>query len=288
MRVETYDEFINNILNTRGRFACGEEYHERHHIVPKCCGGTNNKDNLIDLFAREHFIAHKLLAEENPDNKKLVYAWWAMSVQTNAYTKERYRITAEEYEVVREACAKILSEDNSGEGNPMYGRRHSEATRMRLSELRKGKNMGENNPHYGKSHSEETRKKISLANSNPSKETREKISQAAKKRFENPAARQKIGQGRIGKYGREKHSRATLVFCVETRRVYQATIIAAEETNTDVTGIRKCCSGERSMAGGYQWKYIYDVTRKNGKTILGAITLGLITEQEVQEQLSSK
>ena len=75
----TYEEFINNILETRGRFACGEEYHERHHIIPKCCGGSDDKNNLIDLFAREHFIAHKLLAEENPDNDKLVYAYTCMA-----------------------------------------------------------------------------------------------------------------------------------------------------------------------------------------------------------------
>ena len=72
----TYNEFIQNILDTRGRFACGERYHERHHIVPRCMEGSNNKSNLIDLYAREHFIAHKLLAEENPNNYKLQYAYW--------------------------------------------------------------------------------------------------------------------------------------------------------------------------------------------------------------------
>lgn len=55
----TYIEFINNILDTRGRFSCGDEYHERHHITPRCMGGTDDNDNLIDLFAREHFEAHK-------------------------------------------------------------------------------------------------------------------------------------------------------------------------------------------------------------------------------------
>ena len=75
----TYEEFINNILETRGRFACGEEYHERHHIVPKCMGGTNDEDNLIDLFAREHYEAHRLLVLENPNNHKLAYAWSMMA-----------------------------------------------------------------------------------------------------------------------------------------------------------------------------------------------------------------
>lgn len=66
----TYQDFIQNILNTRGRFGIPEgEYKERHHIVPKCIGGTNDKDNLIDLYAREHFIAHKLLAIETNDSK---------------------------------------------------------------------------------------------------------------------------------------------------------------------------------------------------------------------------
>lgn len=75
----TYKDFIQNILNTRGRFACGKEYHERHHIIPKCLDGTDEEDNLINLFAREHYIAHKLLALENPENYSLLYAWWNMS-----------------------------------------------------------------------------------------------------------------------------------------------------------------------------------------------------------------
>ena len=38
-------------------------YYETHHIVPKALGGTNNKNNLVDLSAREHCIAHLLLAK---------------------------------------------------------------------------------------------------------------------------------------------------------------------------------------------------------------------------------
>lgn len=35
-----YQAFIQNILNTRGRFNCGDEHHECHHIVLRCMGGT--------------------------------------------------------------------------------------------------------------------------------------------------------------------------------------------------------------------------------------------------------
>ena len=71
----TYEAFIQNILDTRGRFGIPDsEYKERHHIIPKCMNGSNDKDNLIDLYAKEHFIAHKLLAKENPCNFSLACA----------------------------------------------------------------------------------------------------------------------------------------------------------------------------------------------------------------------
>lgn len=96
----TYEQFIQNILNTRGRFSCGDEYCERHHIIPKCMGGTDAEDNLIDLFAREHFIAHKLLALENPNNKSLVASWWCMCyLRKNNINQEI--CTPEEYEEAR-------------------------------------------------------------------------------------------------------------------------------------------------------------------------------------------
>lgn len=84
-----YAEFIQNILDTRGRFACEDEYHERHHIVPKCMGGTNDEENLIDLFAREHFEAHRLLAQENPDIQGLRYAWWLCAHYLGLLKKEK-------------------------------------------------------------------------------------------------------------------------------------------------------------------------------------------------------
>ena len=95
----TYKEFIQNILDTRGHFGVPEgAYKEKHHIIPKCLGGTNSKDNLVDLYAKEHYIAHKLLALENPDNYKLQYAWLSMGFLKSKYIKDRYEISAEEYE----------------------------------------------------------------------------------------------------------------------------------------------------------------------------------------------
>ena len=49
-------------------------YYEQHHIVSKCLGGDNAKENLVLLTAREHFMAHLLLAKANPGNLKLAWA----------------------------------------------------------------------------------------------------------------------------------------------------------------------------------------------------------------------
>lgn len=108
----TYQDFIDNILQTRGRFLCDEEYYERHHIVPRCKNGSNNEENLIDLFAKEHFIAHKLLAEENPDDDQLVYAYIIMAF-TKDKNQKRYELTPEEYEEARKIHAKRFSGSNN-------------------------------------------------------------------------------------------------------------------------------------------------------------------------------
>ena len=184
MRNLTYEEFINNNLETRGRFNCGDVYHERHHIIPKCIGGGNETENLIDLFAREHFIAHKLLAKENPKNKELIYAWWCMATANGKHTDDAYKLTPEEYEEIRTMYSKSVTGENnpmfgkihsvetrrkisenhadvSGENNPNYGKPRSDETKQKLSELRKGKFTGEDNPFYGKKHTEEAKQKMS-------------------------------------------------------------------------------------------------------------------------------
>ena len=47
----------------------------------------------------------------------------------------------------------------SGELNGMYGKKHSDETKKKISDSRKDKYFGENNHFYGKHHTEEARKK---------------------------------------------------------------------------------------------------------------------------------
>lgn len=55
-----------------------ESYFEKHHIIPKCCKGTNDKDNLIKLTSKEHFIAHLLLTKMVSDKNLKIRLTWAL------------------------------------------------------------------------------------------------------------------------------------------------------------------------------------------------------------------
>jgi hypothetical protein len=63
-------------------------FYEKHHILPKCLGGTNDDTNLVLLPTRVHFIAHALLYKAYPKELKLAQAF-GMMVASNRYHKGR-------------------------------------------------------------------------------------------------------------------------------------------------------------------------------------------------------
>lgn len=57
-------------------------YSERHHIIPKSLGGNNSDFNLILLTARQHFVAHQLLAKMTSGiaKQKMYKALWTINM----------------------------------------------------------------------------------------------------------------------------------------------------------------------------------------------------------------
>ena len=45
-------------------------YKERHHIIPRSLGGSNQKNNIVNLTGREHFICHWLLTKMTIDQHR--------------------------------------------------------------------------------------------------------------------------------------------------------------------------------------------------------------------------
>lgn len=63
----SYKELID-FAKSQTRSKKDDNYYEKHHILPRCMGGTNEKSNLVLLTLGEHIQAHYLLALENKDN----------------------------------------------------------------------------------------------------------------------------------------------------------------------------------------------------------------------------
>lgn len=94
-----YQNIYNQIIE-RAKTRVLEGYKEKHHIIPRCLGGGNKKENIIELTAREHFLCHMLLCEIYPNNHKLNYALFLMSIGKNK-KYEKYKFSARTYERIK-------------------------------------------------------------------------------------------------------------------------------------------------------------------------------------------
>lgn len=94
---KNYFDYINYIKQSNRKL---KGYFEVHHIIPKCLGGSNEKSNLVELTAKEHFLAHFLLTKIYPDNSKLIDAFRMMGV-VNKNEQTRY-INSKLYESYKE------------------------------------------------------------------------------------------------------------------------------------------------------------------------------------------
>jgi hypothetical protein len=95
-----YDQIIDQ-AQKQGRRKSKEDYYESHHILPKCLGGSNQKENLVLLTGREHFLAHRLLVEIYPKNAKLLFAFWGMCNMRKKGQEGRYVPSSGTYEKAR-------------------------------------------------------------------------------------------------------------------------------------------------------------------------------------------
>jgi len=106
-------------------------YSEKHHIVPKCLGGSNAKSNIVALTAEEHYVAHQLLVKLHPDNAKLLYACSMMSGNNG-----RHKHNNKLFGWLRKRQSELNSAAMSGEGNPFFGKKHTEESRAKIRAAR--------------------------------------------------------------------------------------------------------------------------------------------------------
>lgn len=94
-------------------------YIEKHHIIPKCLGGSDDIENIAKLTPEEHYIAHLLLVKIYPTNESLTYAAIKMTVATSTVKRNNklYGWLKKKYQKI---CKNRIGEKNPSFGKPWF------------------------------------------------------------------------------------------------------------------------------------------------------------------------
>lgn len=235
-----------------------EGYSELHHIIPKCLGGTDEFSNLIRLTAREHFIIHKILVILNPNESKLHYATWAMATFKNNRT---YRIGSREYERLKEERSANLVTDEFRLKCRIAstGRKHSKATKLKLSKMK----IGENNPNYNREFTKEERQNMSNAQRERFKDPNERLKAnpfhniSEERRSELLKIWSNAAKG--SKNGRFKYDKKVARIDKKTNNILE---LYDYVRDLDALGysskyVINCCNGKSKLHANYKWSW-YD------------------------------
>lgn len=141
------------ISNAKQRIT--EGYTELHHIIPQSMGGSNDKENLVELTAREHFICHWLLIKmtEDEDRSKMLYALNGMKAENRYQQRYNTKITARVYETYRIEHAENHSKKMKGRPAKNKGIPMSDEQKQLLREKAKANHAN------GKVYSKESQEK---------------------------------------------------------------------------------------------------------------------------------
>lgn len=81
------------LLAEKARTRNLEGYVEKHHVVPRCMGGSDDADNLVELTPEEHFTAHLLLMRMYPEHAGLAAATMLLCADSPT-APQKTRLTA--------------------------------------------------------------------------------------------------------------------------------------------------------------------------------------------------
>lgn len=105
--------YFSIIERSRNRNISG--YTEKHHIIPKSLGGTNERSNLVKLSAREHYICHLLLTRMTTGNNKskMVHAASAFVTWASSRHDRKIKINSKIFQTLKELRQQNLIEEMS-------------------------------------------------------------------------------------------------------------------------------------------------------------------------------
>lgn len=224
-----YQKIYNQIIE-RAKTRQIEGYIEKHHIIPRCIGGTNNKENIIQLTAREHFLCHQLLVELYPDEPKLKHALFLMSIGKQKNKNKQYKISSRTYERLKLEYALFLT-----------GKKQSDSTRQKKSEIMKKV--------WAKKTDKEKRK---IANKR--KKTRDK-----KGYKQSEETKLKIKKSLTGRKITWEQKRNKFVLQYDLQNNFIKEYKSANQADREMGGkgqnVADCCNNKQKTAYGFKWKW---------------------------------
>jgi hypothetical protein len=232
-------QIIYNQIIERAKNRVLEGYKERHHILPKCLGGSNEKENLVELTAREHFLCHRLLCEIYPNENKLWYALWLIIIGKNRQNNLlSYKMSNRSYEQTKLEFIKRIK-----------GKKMSLETKEKIKNTKLGINMSD-------FYTEEVRKKMSERRKGKTihtEESKKKISESKKGKNREITWGDKISESKKGKYKKGKTVIQIHPITKEIINVFSSITEAVKVTG--IKSISNNLTGKTKTSGGYIWKY---------------------------------
>ncbi|MGD9679025.1 MAG: HNH endonuclease signature motif containing protein [Vulcanibacillus sp.] len=208
--LERYKKFILSRKEKIFKTKCGLN---RHHILPKKMGGVDNKENLIVLTYREHFIAHLILFYCK--YKPMCFAFIRMC---NTKDGQNF-INSIQYEAVRNEHSKNIC----GKDNPIFKLKNKKEWQWRNAEAQKGKIPWNKGKKMSKDYCDAVKKGHCHLKGEDSPRYGMKMTEASKQRMRNAKKLNPPTGKNNGNYGKKhpglnhrgKNPSAKKVFCVE-------------------------------------------------------------------------
>lgn len=147
--------------------------------------------------------------------------------------------------------------DFSGENHPLYGKHHSDDTKLILSQKAKKRYEENGSPLKGRKLTDEQKRvlsdiaknRFSIPENNPfynkhhTQETKNILSEKAKERYKDPTKNPNYGNTRK-------------VICLDSGVVYTSVKHVSEEFGLSMAALYKNCTGKNDKCGGYRFRYL--------------------------------
>ena len=99
-----------------------DSYTENHHIIPKSLNGTNDKENIVTLSYREHFVLHKLLPKIVTGGDAIRKMNFALSMMRRRF--DSIKMKSRDFDVMKRALKEACT-----------GRKLSDETKNKLRQI---------------------------------------------------------------------------------------------------------------------------------------------------------